>query len=155
MNQTVKAALILVVVFAIGGLAGFVGSKRLDGRSGRPLGPTLDPFRMEHGMLDHIHGRLTNSYDLSDEQQLGVRKILEDAQEKYGALFRETRPTLEQIRRAQQMAIRESMTEAQKEQFDTWLEERRKRWEARGSRGDREGRGDRPRRDGNGGPGGH
>lgn len=146
MNPSVKAALILVVVFAIGGLSGFVVSKKFGGSSGRPLGPGLDPFRVQDGVIDHIHGRLTNVYDLTDEQKGAVRVILQDAQQQYEALYRDTRPALDQIRRAQQMAIQETMTEEQRERFEEWLEERRKRREARG---------DRMRRDGNGGPGGH
>ena len=148
MNPSVKAALILVVVFAIGGLSGFVVSKQFDGRSGRPIGPGLDPFRLESGIIDHIHGRLTNVYDLSEDQQQTVRTILEETQEQYEALYRETRPSLDQIRRAQQLAIQETMTEQQRERFEEWLDERRKRREARGDRIRREGGGP-------GGPGGH
>ena len=149
MNSSVKAALILVVVFAIGGLTGFVVNESIERRSEeRPIGPRLDPFRLEEGVIDHIQGRLTKVYDLTEEQQMGIRKILEDAQKNYEALYINTRPALDQIRRAQQMAIRETMTEKQAERFDKWLDERRKRQEA-----GREGRGERVRRDGNGGTG--
>lgn len=137
MNPSVKAALILVVVFAIGGLTGYVVNERFDRRPTRTLGPGLDPFRMERGVIEHIENRLSNAYDLTDEQQLGVRKILDDSQRLYESLYRDTRPTLDQIRRAQQAAIRELMTDEQKEKFEKWLEERRKRMEARRERGDR------------------
>ena len=143
MNPSVKAAFILIVVFAIGGLAGFVTSKQFDGRPSRYVGPGLDPFRMEKGMITHIEGRLVKSYELTEDQRLGVRKILEDSQMMYEALFRDTRPSLDQIRRAQQTAIRETMTEEQRVRFDKWLEERRKRRDS--------GREGRSRRDGNGG----
>lgn len=138
MNPSVKAALILVVVFVIGGLSGFVASKQLGGRPTRTIGPGLDPFRMERGVIEHIENRLSNQYQFTEEQRLGVRTILEDSQKLYESLYQDTRPSLDQIRRAQQAAIRELMTDEQKEKFSKWLEERRKRWEARGgSRGDR------------------
>ncbi|MBH53244.1 MAG: hypothetical protein CMI18_02735 [Opitutaceae bacterium] len=142
MNPSIKAVLILVLFFVIGGLSGFFVSKRLDRG---PRGPALDPFRLENGVIDHIQARLTHTYGLTGEQQIGVRRILEDAQVKYEALYWDTRPSLDKIRRAQQMAIRETMTEEQVEQFDKWLEKRRKTREAR------EARDDQPR---NGRPGG-
>ena len=137
MNPSVKAALILVIVFAIGGLSGFVASKQLGGRPTRTIGPGLDPFRMERGVIEHIENRLSNQYDLTEEQQMGIRKILDDSQKLYETLYLDTRPSLDQIRRAQQAAIRELMTDEQQVKFEKWLEERRKRWEERGGRGER------------------
>ena len=137
MNSSLKAASILVVVFAIGGLTGYVANEQFDRRPTRTLGPGLDPFRMERGILEHIENRLSNSYNLTEEQRLGVKGILQDSQKLYETLYRDTRPSLDQIRNAQQAAIRELMTDEQKEKFEEWLEERRKRWESRRERGER------------------
>ena len=137
MNPSVKAALILVVVFAIGGLSGYVVNEQFDRRPTRTIGPGLDPFRMERGVVEHIENRLSNQYKLTEEQRAGVRTILNESQKLYESLYSDTRPSLDQIRRAQQAAIRELMTDEQKEKFEKWLEERRKRWEARANRGER------------------
>lgn len=145
MKPSVKATLILSVVFFIGGLTGFIAGKLQDDRPARFLGPRLDPFRQEKGVNEHIENRLSKVYSFTDEQRLKVRTILKDAQIKYDALYQETRPALDQIRRAQQMAIRETMTPEQRVRFDKWFEERRKH---RGDRGDRHhrngGKDDRP-----------
>ena len=139
MKPSIKAGLILTIVFLIGGLAGFITAKRVDDRPARFLGPRLDPFRQEEGINEHIENRLTKIYKFTEEQRLAMRTILEDAQRKYDDLYRETRPALDQIRRVQQAAIREMMTEEQQERFDRWMAERRKHWEGRGDRPPREG----------------
>ena len=46
------------------------------------------------------------------------RQILNESQKLYESLYSETRPSLDQIRRAQQAAIRELMTDDQKEKFE-------------------------------------
>ncbi len=128
MNSKLKAGLILSVVFALGILVGFLAERLLLNQS--PLRfqrAGLDPFRMEKGVVEHIEQRVTKRYNLTSEQAVQLREILEDTQLKYNAFFQETRPTFDRIRRGQREAIREIMTPEQIEAFDEWLGERRGR----------------------------
>ena len=137
MNSNLKVAIILVVVFAIGVMAGIVYTNRTDDRPHR--NPRFDPFRADPEVIKNIERRIVDNYGLSEEQALAVRKILKDVQNKYDAFFHKTRPAFDQIRRAQQLAIKELMTPEQIEKFEAWLEERRKNRQRHGGRPDREG----------------
>lgn len=124
MNSTLKAGLILITVFAMGvmvGVAGLRNSHKPPQRS-----PGNDPYRQDPEVVDHIHKRLTESYNFSPEQQMAVRKILEESQKRYDDFFSETRPTFEQIRRDQRDAIRKVMNPDQLAKFEAWIEQRRK-----------------------------
>ena len=138
MNSNLKAAVILVIVFAIGVMAGMVYTNRTDDRPRRD--PRMDPFRADPEVLKHIERRIVENYDLSEEQAIAVRQILKEAQNKYDEFFHETRPTFDQIRRAQQEGIRAVMTPEQLEKFEAWLEERRKRRERHEGEGRQGGR---------------
>ena len=141
MNATLKAGLILLVVFALGAMAG-IATMRVTHEPQR-RGPSDDPFRKDPEVVDRIERRLVDRYDFTEEQRVAVRRILMDSQKKYDDFFQETRPIFDKIRRNQQMAIRELMSQEQLEAFDKWIEERRRRGPGGGHNGDRR-RPDRP-----------
>jgi Spy/CpxP family protein refolding chaperone len=124
MNSTLKAGLILFVVFAIGVTAGVTGFRLT--HKPPPRSPSNDPYRQDPTLVDRIERRLVEHYDLTEEQRVAVRQILKDSQKKYDDFFRDTRPTFEQIRRDQREAIRAIMTPEQVVAFEAWIEERRK-----------------------------
>lgn len=86
MNATLKAGLILLVVFALGAMAG-IATMRVKHEPPR-RGPSNDPFRKDPELVDHIERRLVDHYELTEEQRVAVRRILMDAQKKYDDFFR-------------------------------------------------------------------
>ena len=140
MNSTLKAGLILTSIFAIGVMVGVSGMRIKHNK--RPLRIQHDePVRSGEAEVRHIAERLTEKYNLTEDQQVVVRAILQEAQKKYDEFFVSTRPAFEQIRREQREAIRAQMTPEQVVKFEAWIEERRK------NRPKRDGEGPRPNGD--------
>lgn len=126
MNSKLKAGVILVIIFAIGALAGTAGNRLMRDHHPRRT-QSNDPFRKDPEIVTRIEQRLVDHYDLTEEQALAVRQILIDSQKKYDDFFHKTRPTFERIRREQRDSIRALMSPDQLEKFDKWMEEHRKR----------------------------
>jgi Spy/CpxP family protein refolding chaperone len=135
MKSTLKAGLILTTVFAIGVMVGVEGIRITQKRVVRT--PRDEPVRSGEAEVQHIAERLTEKYNLTEDQQVVVRAILQEAQKKYDAFFDSTRPAFEQIRREQREAIRAQMTPEQEVKFEAWIEERRKNHSQRDGEGPR------------------
>ncbi|MDA0348499.1 MAG: hypothetical protein O3C43_16145 [Verrucomicrobia bacterium] len=147
MNSTLKAGLILTTVFAIGVMVGMAGIRITHKQVVRI--PRDEPLRTGEAEVQHIAERLTEKYNLTEDQQVVVRAILQETQKKYDTFFDSTRPAFEQIRREQREAIRAQMTPEQVVKFEAWIEGKRKNHPERNgegpwSNGDHRPRGPRP-----------
>ncbi len=128
-----KAAVILVAVFAAGGLSGAavmelahgdpppVEQERRDGRDGR------EGSRGRYGQSERFLGFLNTRLELSEEQQASIRSILvrneKDARELWNGIRADLEAGVERTR----AEIREVLTPEQVEKFDAILTEERGR----------------------------
>jgi len=109
----------------IGFLAGGIAEKRLIAR-------TLDAKPGEREQL--IMKKLTSMLDLTDEQQIEIRKVVVESQVKLRGLWREHLPEMKKIYEQGYASIRKHLTPSQQKKYDAYIEKRKKRWTEQRSR---------------------
>jgi Spy/CpxP family protein refolding chaperone len=121
-----EAALLVMVVFALGILLGGLGThlwgERVWGHQGAP------------NSRDEIIARFTHELSLTPEQQASVTAIVDDTRAQWRALYSPLDPKKEEIRQQSRDKIRALLTPEQKtklEDFFRRLDEQRKKDEAR------------------------
>jgi Spy/CpxP family protein refolding chaperone len=121
-----EAALLVLVVFALGILLGGLGT-HLWGE--RVWGHQTAP-----NSRDEIIGRLTHELSLTPDQKTSVTAIVDDTRAQWRALYAPLDPKKEEIRQQSRDKIRALLTPEQKtklEDFFRRLDEQRKKDEAR------------------------
>ncbi len=132
-----QTALLLIAVFAAGGLAGaaierqrsHASEPRPESREGRGRGDRGDRNGLPSFLRD---------LDLTEAQRAEVERILEAARPESDSLLRITMPRLRELTRRTRAAIREILTPEQQARLDERLERSRGRSRGRRERSDRD-----------------
>jgi Spy/CpxP family protein refolding chaperone len=109
-----QAALLVLAVFVLGVLLGGFGSHLWGERVWGHPGP------LSH--RDQIIANLTNSLDLTADQQKQVTAIVDQTQSQIRALYAPLDPERDQIRQQSRQQIRQILTAEQKPKFDQFLQ---------------------------------
>ncbi len=120
-----EAALLVIVVFALGVLLGGIGTHL--------WGERVWGHQMAPKSRDAIVARLTHEVDLTPEQQKQVTAIVDDTRAQWKALYAPVDAQREQIRQQSREKLRALMTPEQTlklEAFFRQLDEQRKKDEA-------------------------
>ncbi len=127
-KNTLIAALILLFIFLFGGVTGaFVTHIVYRQSAPTPALPPLErgfPLLGGPGMQERTLERLTQSLDLSAEQQEQVRNILQESSLEFRQLHRDTRLRALALTEESVKAIRQHLTAEQQERFQILIDER-------------------------------
>lgn len=118
MRRTLQAKLLIVVVFAVGLLTGAVLMDVYETR----VFSRSDGGDRRAGLFRHDPS-FSEFLELTEEQQVEVRAILETTRESFRQLRRQTRPMYDELRENSRNQIRALLTEEQLERYDTWMEQ--------------------------------
>ncbi len=115
MKRTVQAKLLILGVFIVGVLSGAILLDVMETRvlSNDDRGGGAVPY--------------AEYLELTDQQEADVEGILEDTREGFRALREQTRPMYQQLRENTRNEIRELLSETQRERYNEWIEDLRRR----------------------------
>ncbi|MCX5735167.1 MAG: hypothetical protein NTW68_12680 [candidate division NC10 bacterium] len=125
MRARAKGALLLLVAFGLGALAGALGFGVFQTRAGWWRGPQ-EPGQLQQRVLAH----LTKELDLRPDQQELVKGILGEVGQEFSRLREEIGPRFRDIRTRSRDRIRSVLDTDQQAKFDNLAQE----WERRESR---------------------
>lgn len=121
MNQGIRMRVVLwltiVVVFALGGVAGASLDSLYRNRTGAARSDR------NHG-TDKILETMRHDLNLNDQQSQQIHAILDDTRTQYRALRTEVRPRYETIRQQARGRIRALLSPDQQQHFDAMIAER-------------------------------
>jgi Spy/CpxP family protein refolding chaperone len=109
---SIKAWIILFVVFALGGVTGAA----INGLVGRAKSAEYSMLASREG--DEYFENLRRELDLTPAQAQSIRAILDDTRGQYKAICAEVRPRYYAIREGARLRMRERLTPEQAQQFD-------------------------------------
>lgn len=109
----VKMWVVIVLVFALGALAGSMGMRQY-------IDYKVSKFvkRGDRGRVETLLTRMTHNLDLTDSQQSEIRGILQESHKMIEEVKRHTDPQIRAIVGDSMQRIREKLTDEQKELFD-------------------------------------
>ena len=117
MKRTVQAKLLVLAIFTIGVLTGFVLTDlyetRVIGDSGEP--GREGRFRNRQSFSEFL--------ELTEGQQVDVRVILEETREKFRTLRSQNRPMYVELTEQSRNQIREILNAEQLERYEGWIED--------------------------------
>ncbi len=116
MRSKTSAALVLIAIFLLGGVAGGV-SHYLYQTHLRPVRPQRQRLMNRHEIVEEMAQEL--QLDAAQKEQLRV--IFQQSRERYNALSVQFRPQYEKIRLETNAAIRAILRPDQKQKFDETL----------------------------------
>ena len=117
MKRTIQAKLLVLAIFTIGVLTGFVLT---DVYETRVLGDEGEP-RQESRFRERQS--FSELFELTEEQQVDLQVILEETRENFRALRSQTSPMYVELIEQSRNQIRAIMTEEQLERYNSWIEE--------------------------------
>lgn len=121
MGPKTIAAMVLVVVFALGGVAGYV----LHGHLGAPARAVT--FDAVSGAELHARamGELRQQLGLTDEQVAAIEAIVQDRQEIVQHMWEQLRPQVQAAMSEVHAEIAALLSPEQRERFHAWLQQQR------------------------------
>jgi len=119
-TTTGKAALVVVLIFITGFLAGAGSFAALWYIKFRPLA-----FMKNQG---HVMGVLARKLDLSDAQRAGVEIILKETRRDLMAMRNEMRPRIMQRLEQTEQGVSRLLNDEQKKEFSRLVQRRKKMW---------------------------
>lgn len=119
-----RAALALAAVFVAGVVSGIAGTRFLGGSRARAAHMTPGQYR------SHLLDTLTQRLDLTENQQAKVDEVLDRINERFRSVSEAIEPEMEAIRAERAERIGLVLTPSQRDEYEKFLDERRKRRQA-------------------------
>ncbi len=129
MRSKTSAMLLLLSMFALGAVTGVLGDRLYQMQTEAPATQRADRARSHDPVEEMARG-----LGLDADQKEKLKAIIGESRGRYHALSQEFRPRYESIRMETRDAIREILTDPQKERFEAFIREEDSRSSWRGSR---------------------
>ena len=120
LRSKINTVLYLSLVFGSGALVGVISHRLYETTTvnANTVPPrSMDEFRKRY--FEQMR-----KWGVNDQQLDRIREILDDAKDKYDAVHAKEKPMRDQIQKEQVEAVRSTLTDTQRAEYDKWRAER-------------------------------